>query len=252
MARIAAAAALTEQHRQLQLQIRAQALSDYAKVWPLWTPSDPQSFAHLVTATTTLVRAYHPISAGAAAGYFAAFRAAEQVDGNAAPQLASAPEDAMVAASLYATGESATRKALASGQSPDVAIQTAFVRTAGAITRHVLDGGRDTIIRSVDADKKALGWARVTDGDPCAFCLTLASRGPVYKTEASAGFEAHDHCGCMAEPFYRGSQWPAGARDQLKTYNDAQQWGLDQGLLQPGENSSSARINAVRRYLAAR
>jgi hypothetical protein len=56
----------------------------------------------------------------------------------------------------------------------------------------------------------------------------------------------------MAEPFYRGSDWPAGARDFLKTYDAAQQWGLDNGLLQAGENSSSARINAVRRYLAVR
>jgi hypothetical protein len=53
----------------------------------------------------------------------------------------------------------------------------------------------------------------------------------------------------MAEPFYSGSDWPVGARDFLKTYDAAQQWGIDNGLLQPGENSSSARINTVRRYL---
>jgi hypothetical protein len=82
--------------------------------------------------------------------------------------------------------------------------------------------------------------------------LTLAARGPVYKSEQSADFQAHDHCGCAAEPFYRGSAWPGRSREFLATYDAAQQFGLDEGLLQPGENSSSARLNAVRRYLAAR
>jgi hypothetical protein len=245
----AEATALTEQHRQVQLAIRLQAVNGFSKIWPLWTPDKTASFADLVTASATLVVSYHSISAAAAASYFTAFRTSENVAGAAAPVLAAPPAEEMVAASLYATGEQATRKALDAGQSPDVAMQTAFVRTSGAVTRHILNGSRETIISSVQDDQQALGWARVTDGDPCAFCLVLASRGPVYKTEATADFQAHDHCGCMAEPFYSGSDWPAGARDALKTYDAAQQWGIDNGLLQPGENSSSARINAVRRYL---
>jgi hypothetical protein len=131
-------------------------------------------------------------------------------------------------------------------------MQAAFVRTSGAITRHILDGGRDTILGSVERDEQALGWARVTDGDPCYFCLTLAGRGPVYKTEQTADFQAHDHCGCTAEPFYRGADWPDAAREFRETYDAAQQFGLDEGLLQPGENTPAARLNAVRRYLAAR
>jgi hypothetical protein len=249
MARTAEAAALTEQHRLVQLGIRSQALRDFTRLWPLWTPNNAGSFADLVTAASTLVRAYQPISGGAAASYFTAFRAAENVDGTATPVLAALPADAMISASLYATGESATKKAIDAGRAPEEAMQVAFVRTSGAISRHILDGSRETIIQSVAADPQALGWARVTDGDPCAFCLTLASRGPVYKSEQTASFQAHDHCGCTAEPFYRGAEWPAGAREFSKIYDAAQQWGLDQGLLQPGENSSGARINAVRRYL---
>ena len=252
MARTQEAAALTEQHRLVQLGIRGQALRDFTRLWPLWAPANPQSFADLVAATTTLVRAYHPISAGVAASYFTAFRAAEAVDGDAVSVLASVPADAMVAASLYATGEHATRQAIDAGRAPEYAMQAAFVRTSGAVTRHILDGGRDTILQSAERDEKALGWARVTDADPCYFCLTLAARGPVYKTETAADFQAHDHCGCTAEPFYRGAAWPGRAREFRDTYEAAQQHGLDQGLLQPGENSSKARLNAVRRYLAAR
>jgi hypothetical protein len=251
MARTQEADALTEQHRLVQLGIRAQALRDFSRLWPLWTPSDPQSFAQLVTATTTLVRAYHPISAGVAASYFTAFRAADGVGGTAAPVIASAPADGMIATSLYVTGEKATRKAIDAGRAPEDATQAAFVRTSGAVTRHILNGGRDTILESVQRDVQALGWARITDGNPCAFCLVLASRGVVYKTEQTADFQAHDHCGCAAEPFYEGSK-PARADEFLKTYDAAQQYGLEQGLLQPGPNSPEARVNAVRRYLAAR
>lgn len=252
MARTEEAATLTERHRVVQLGIRAQALRDFSRLWPLWTPTDSRSFADLVTATTTLVRVYQPISAAAAASYFTAFRASESVDGTAVPTLAAAPADAMLAASLYATGETATRKAIDGGRAPDEAMQAAFVRTSGAISRHILDGGRDTIISSVAADPEALGWARVTDGAPCYFCLTLASRGPVYKTEESADFQAHDHCGCAAEPFYEGSAWPGRSREFLTIYDDAQRAAVESGDLQPGENSSQARLNAVRRYLAAR
>lgn len=252
MARTQEAAALTERHRLVQLAIRAQALRDFSRLWPLWAPADSRSFADLVTASTSLVRAYHPISAGAAASYFTAFRTAESIDGTAVPAIAAAPADAMIAASLYATGETATRKAIDGGRAPSDAMQSAFVRTSGAVSRHILAGGRDTIVGSVASDPQALGWARVTDGDPCYFCLTLASRGPVYKTEQSADFQAHDHCGCAAEPFYEGSAWPGRSREFLKTYDDAQRAAIESGALQPGENSSQARLNAVRRYLAAR
>jgi hypothetical protein len=251
VARTQEAAALTEQHRLVQLGIRAQALNDFKRLWPLWTPTDPRSFADLVTATTTLVRAYHPISSGVAASYFTAFRAAEEIDGRAVPVFASAPADAMIASSLYATGETATRQAIAAGRPPEDAAQVAFVRTSGAVSRHILNGGRQTILESVQRDEHARGWARITDGDPCAFCLVLASRGAVYKTEQTAEFQAHDHCGCAAEPFYSGSE-PPRADEFLKTYDAAQQYGLDQGLLQSGPNSPAARVNAVRRYLAAR
>lgn len=252
MARTQEAAALTEQHRVVQLGIRAQALRDFSRLWPLWSPTDAKSFAGLVTATSTLVRVYHPISTGAAASYFTAFRAAENVDGTGVPVLATVPADAAVAASLYATGETATRQAIDAGRTPEAAMQVAFVRTSGAVSRHILNGGRDTILQSVARDEQALGWSRITDSDPCYFCLTLAARGPVYKTEETADFPAHDHCGCGAEPFYRGAAWPDRSREFRDTYEAAQQFGLDEGLLQPGENSSAARLNAVRRYLAAR
>lgn len=241
---------LTEQHRQAQLALRARTLRDFALLWPIWQASDPRTFDAFVTATIPLVRAYRSLSATVAAAYYAKFRQAERAAGNAIPSLASGVTVEQILASLYATGQAMNRRALLAGQVAEAARQASLVRMSGAVARHVLNGGRDTILQSVEKDKQALGWARVTDGNPCYFCLTLASRGAVYKSEDTAGFEAHDHCGCMAMPVYDGTVIPDRER-WLKIYDDAQRAGLESGLLQHGENSSAGRLNAVRLFLAA-
>lgn len=240
-------AALTEQYRQAQLQIRAQALKDFSTLWQIWK-GDENSFTELVTAAIALVRVYRNISAAAAASYYEAFREAAQAAGVPATVLSSSIPDGMVATSLYVTARDALRSALTAGQTATQARETAFVRASGAVTRHIIDGGRQTIIDSVAADKEAVGWARVTDGDPCYFCLTLASRGAVYKSEQSASFQAHDHCACVAMPVFKGTVIP-GLDKWRQIYNDAQNQGESNGTLQPGENSSAARLRAVRQYL---
>ena len=240
---------LTRQHQQAQAQIRAQAIRDFTLLWPIWK-GDEKSFTELVAASIILVRAYRQISAAAAAAFYEAFRGAAAAAGVPATVLSAEIPDAQIATSLYVTGRDALRKALDAGQSPDNARATTFVRSSGAVSRHVVDAGRQTILDSVAADEQALGWARVTDGDPCYFCLTLASRGAVYKSEQSADFKAHDHCGCTAMPVFKGTEIPDLQRWR-EIYNRAQNEGESSGLLQPGENSSKARLNAVRQFLAA-
>ena len=241
--------ALTHQHQAAQAQIRAQAIRDFALLWPIWK-ADEQSFTELVSASIILVRAYRQISAAAAAAFYEAFRGAAEAAGVPATVLAPTLPDTQIATSLYVTGRDALRKALASGQSPSEARATTLVRASGAISRHVVDAGRQTILDSVAADEHAVGWARVTDGNPCYFCLTLASRGAVYKSEQTADFKAHDHCGCTAMPVFKGTTIPDLQRWR-QTYNEAQNQGEASGLLMPGENSSKARLNAVRQLLAA-
>lgn len=239
--------ALTERHRQAQLTIRAQALRDFALIWPIWK-GDEQSFQEFVAAVIVLVRAYRQISAAAASAYFDAFRQAASIEGVFAPILASAIDEAQVAASIYVTGRDGLRTALDAGQSTTAAKETVFVRTSGAVTRHIANGGRQTLIDSVQNDPKALGWARITDGNPCYFCLALASRGAVYKTEQTADFRAHDHCGCTVMPVYKGTQIP-GLQQWRDIYNAAQTQAEASGELMPGENSSKARLRAVRHHL---
>lgn len=86
---------------------------------------------------------------------------------------------------------------------------------AGTVIRHVLNGGRATIDHNSQQDKAALGWVRVTDGNPCAFCAMLASRGVTYRpykkdafTASNARYEGsgeakvHNSCGCGLKPVW--------------------------------------------------
>ena len=68
---------------------------------------------------------------------------------------------------------------------PDPAL--AFSQLMGSTQRLVLQPGRDTIWTSAGADPVRTGVARVPSGTTtCRFCVTLASRGPVYQSQVSA------------------------------------------------------------------
>lgn len=244
MARSEGGRLLTEQHRLAQLEVRARALQDYLLLWPIWE-GDEDSFGQMVAASLVLVRAYHGLSASVAGSYFQSFRRAESVTGEAATRLAGPVDPAKVIAGLTATGKNAVRDSLRAGRSGEQARSASLVKTSGVITREVLNGGRETILRSVAEDKEALGWARVTDGDPCAFCALLASRGPVYKAN-TVDFEAHGECGCTAEPSYAKSDWPGRAREFKAEYDAAYREARESGELQRG--TSNDLLNAFRRY----
>lgn len=120
----------------------------------------------------------------------------------------------------------------------DGVMRDAGVLVAGAADRDALMGGRDLLEETARADRAVVGWARVTDGDPCHFCALLASRGAVYRSawsaryrgnrkrapmpqgwedwspdrlaewEASRGINRfHDNCHCTIVPVYSRSDW---------------------------------------------
>lgn len=63
----------------------------------------------------------------------------------------------------------------------------ALARLMGATQRLVLKPGRDSIWNSAGRDPVPTGVARVPSGtSTCAFCVMLASRGPVYQSQVSA------------------------------------------------------------------
>lgn len=79
---------------------------------------------------------------------------------------------------------------------PDFA--TTLVKVSGGLQRIIANADRQSVMGSSVADRSARGWARVGAGE-CEFCQMLIGRGAVY-TEATADFDSHDHCGCIAVP----------------------------------------------------
>ncbi|MFD7101925.1 VG15 protein [Streptomyces celluloflavus] len=73
----------------------------------------------------------------------------------------------------------------------DGIMRDAGAAVAGAADRDAQMGGRDLMQESSHADRAVIGWARVTDGDPCWFCAMLASRGAVYRNAWTARYQGH-------------------------------------------------------------
>lgn len=92
------------------------------------------------------------------------------------------------------------------------AIADAKARLAASSERLVLDAGRDTVIDNAQRDRKAKGWARIPEPEACSFCLMLATRGAVYRSEATADFKSHDNCRCHVEPVFTAYEPSAAVR----------------------------------------
>lgn len=112
----------------------------------------------------------------------------------------------------------------------DEAMATAERSSAAAAVRHVVDGGREQVKEAVRKDPEALGYARVTDSNPCYFCAALASRGPVYEAESFDDSDArftgpgiakvHDGCCCTLVPAYTRNAWPEGSGALRREWDD--------------------------------
>lgn len=107
-----------------------------------------------------------------------------------------------VRTSVLVTGPIKFKQAISAGGSPAAALRLMRKALAGAAYRHTANGSRDTVMNTVRNSRTILGYRRISDGDPCAFCAMLVSRGAVY-TKETAKFEAHDKDGCVPEPEYR-------------------------------------------------
>lgn len=223
MAATVEASRLTEVHRLAQLRIGTRTAAQTLAAWRMLDPADLDATAEAWLAVMTpLVQAARRTSARLAANYITTFRGIELgIDaGTFVPVLAEDVPVEQVQTSLLVTGPAAVKIATARGLPLAKAVDIGKARSAGAAMRQAINGGRDTITESVRADRRALGWARATSGRACSFCMMLASRGPVYG-EDMAGFEAHDHCSCSAEPVYRpDADWPAGSRAARDLWNE--------------------------------
>ena len=190
---------LTELHRLAQARLGALTMVQMAAVWPLLDPERlDETFATWLVAAQGVVATQRAQSATLAANYLTSYRAAETGERASVTALATVPQARAVATSLIVTGPVAIKSAMGRGKLRSAAAETAKATSAAAAMRHVLNGGRETIIDHVRHDKRARGWHRVTSGRACPFCASLT--GVVFT--GPADFRAHDHCSCSVEPVY--------------------------------------------------
>lgn len=251
MAGSATAEQLTTEHRRLQLQLRnLTAAQVLALARGLPADTFVGEFDRLELALETLVQARRRESAGLAAAYYRAIRMTKgqgaaidvRTAGRAAPEA--------LRSSLRVTGPVAYKRAIAAGKTATQAAAIAHTMLVGSTSRHVLNGGRETILDTIKADARATGWERVTDGNPCAFCAMIASRGRVFKSEQSGGFRPHDHCGCSVEPrFINEPDISDRNREFRQLWNRTQREASAAGDLRRG--TSNDALNAFRRAYSA-
>ena len=190
---------LTLMHRRQQLALRQSTVSQVEALWPAldWVDLD-HSFPGFAAETLRLVSKNRRTSSGLAAAYLRAFRVSSGLSGDIRIVIPQMPAEQFTT-SLRVTSVIAAKKAATAGTAADVAMSNALTQTTGAMARLVLNAGRGTVLESIKNDPKARGWERVLGGGGCDFCQMLAGR--IYPRD-NAGFDAHDHCGCTAEPAY--------------------------------------------------
>jgi hypothetical protein len=248
------AARLTEAHRLAQQRVGRNAAAQALVAFRLLDHEDlDHTIERWIEVVVPLIQSNRQTSARLAASYLDVFRGMELgiTPGRFTPDIAEDLPFRQLTTSLLVTGPAKIRSGLAKSHNVEQVLNAAQVATAGAAMRHAMNGGRDTVQRTVRADRSALGYARTVSGAPCAFCAMLASRGPVYKDDSFDASDArfhgfgeakvHDHCSCGVEPVYRrDAAWPIGTNRYSQLWQDS-----TRGL------SGDAARNAFRRALEA-
>lgn len=237
MASSAVGATLTEQHRRVQLTIRASFLREFLRMWPLLNIERlDETTGEWINVVTEMILRWRLRSAERALRYYEAFRLAEAGEALPDPALYRNLADVnvpQIQTSLLVTGPIGYKSRIGKGFTPARAQNATFTAVSGSASRHVLNGGRSQLINTATKDEMAVGFSRVVGKDPCAFCAMLASRGPVYfsratasrttgRSERGAGEKYHDDCACAAEPsFNRETDWPTRNREFEQLWKDS-------------------------------
>ena len=207
---------LTEAHRRAQLAVSARAEMEARALWGMLDPARlDKSEPAWLSANLLAMRPYWEDSQRLAATYIQEYRAAEGV----APSVVVRPDwdQRYMAENLHMAGPVRVKLLTQGGMSAEAAALAAVTKFSGITKRSTLSGGRLLLHETTMRDPSAIGWRRVTDGDPCTFCAMLATRGPVYGKDTvllnGEGLEYHGACGCTAEIVY--GRWEPSPVEQL-------------------------------------
>jgi len=139
------------------------------------------------------------------------------------------PETPAVAPQTLTPGTSPT---VTSETATEAAQQTLEDRLIVGTERLVLNQGRETTVENVQRDRQARAWAREVRPGCCAFCALMASRGPAYRSQDTAGgnanirftgggkFKFHNNCYCDVVPVFGAYEMTATAREAEAIYKN--------------------------------
>lgn len=234
-----------------QLALTSALFATLRKLWPTIEPSDiPGSFPLYRRGVAAVVAQFSEASISLSGDYYEAMREQAGITTPFRLPTVDPLTDAQIQAYLDTVVGDLEADVAAIQQKVDAASQGL-----------VANAGRDQVTAALAGDEKATGFARVARPDACAFCLTLAMRGAVYKSRSTAGQvlspntlgqvnRYHDNCNCGVQPVFtpRGEyEFPAHITTADETYTDAVV-----AAIKAGTNSGANwRINAFRRALAA-
>jgi hypothetical protein len=191
---------LTEAHRLAQLRLGIAVVAQMHNAWQVVDPGDIEgSYSDWMPLVTPIAAAGKAHSALLAAAYVRAHRQIETGSDDFTPVQAGGLDVSAFTISMLVTGLYSARGNLGRGVAVDRAMEIADARTAASAMRYALDGGRETIVESTRADRRAVGWERVAGGASCEFCAGLDGE---VMSEDAASFQSHDGCACSAEPVY--------------------------------------------------
>lgn len=232
---------MSPQERRRLLLSRRRQLANAAQVNSLirreWASLDVADIdggrARVIERVSSRVSLLRGMSAKEAGRFVTDMRVLARV-GSGSRVLADANLGAAGVESLEIAGPISFKQRIAQGVPDEVAFLAARDQMMAEARTIIMQAGRDTIRLSADANRRSLGWRRVADGNPCAFCAMLVGRGPVYKNERTAGgsWETiyHKNCGCTAVEVF--DDWEPTEREQhyVDAYMAGAEYADEQGV----------------------
>lgn len=194
------ASVLTQRHRSQQLLLRRSTIAQLTRLWPAmdWNRLD-ETYPGFAVRVAALVQTNRRTSAGLAASYLRAFRRASGIPGEVKPVFALPLPVDELQANLHSAAVAGVKANAARGLAADSAMSLGLGAVQNAISRMVLNAGRETALLTMADDDRVVGYRRILGGGGCDFCQTLAGR--VYPRD-NADFQAHGRCGCTSELVY--------------------------------------------------
>lgn len=175
--------------------------ADISDIDSWWDQVSPQIQQEILTGQSALARL--------ARGYLVAHA---RLEGATITAAVIEPNPQQIATSLRVSGPVAFKTQMAASGSEVQATRVMASQLQGAATRLVLEGDRETTMRTFTDNDAVEGWRRVAGrSSPCPFCLMLIGRGAVYSKQG-ARFQSHDRCACKPELLYRRESEPPEVR----------------------------------------